>query len=418
MNRKATETEYSRLEVITSEFLLALRESGVPSAYRVRNLVLDYYSTERGFIRLFQIKVDARLASPIAKCWDLAVNADHDWAFRDMSSQIIEQFDDNWTTCNRLLATRIMQSIGKWKRLSPDPTWEARIIEHFALTSAAENQSTIHVAKYADSDHAQARYIQQSKSSTGSSLSPKQAQSNRPFPARHTDPKNATASRSGLASVLTLILFPTLMAIIGLISNQPSQQQANQESSAASSGDMQIDKNFNELQARLSQYKNELFNARLVCELDAVAGRMKALATDARQINAVAVAQESEQIASQALNRITELKQPGKEQYWESCEEGVGFQSYDKYEWIYGGDYKGKFFAVAKKECIRPAVAFNLYADKDLKRKIHSQWIRFKPSEDKGTADNVNVTVPADSLPKSEGSRVWWSYEVRCNYEG
>jgi len=418
MNRKAIETEYSRLEVITSEFLLALRESGVPNAYRVRNLVLDYYATERGFIRLFQIKVDARLASPIAKCWDLAVNADHDWAYRDMSTQIIEHFDDNWTTYNRLLATRIMQSLGKWKRLSPDPTWEARIIEHLALTSPGTNQSTSPVNHYAEPYTAKLSSIQPSASRAASSPSTKQTQSNRPYPARHTDPKNVTTSKSGLASVLALLLFPTLIAIIGSISNQPSQQQANQESSAAISGDVQVDKNFKELQARLGQYKNELGNARLVCELDAVAGRMKALATDARQINALAIAQESEQIASQALNRIIELKQPGQEQYWESCEEGVGFQSYDKYEWIYGGNYNGTFFAVAKKECIRPAVAFNLYADKDLKRKIHSQWIRFKPSEDKGTADNVSVTVPADSLPKSEGSRVWWSYEVRCNYKG
>ena len=418
MNRKATETEYHRLEVITSEFLLALRESGVPNAYRVRNLVLDYYATERAFIRLFQIKVDASLASPIAKCWDLAVNADHDWAYRDMSTQVIEHFADNWTTCNRLLATRIMQSIGKWKRLSPDPTWEARIIEHFALTSPARNQSTSPVSQYSEPYTAQPSYIQQSTSRAASNPSPKQAQSNRPSPTRHTDPQNAAPSKSGLASVLALLIVPTLMAIIGSISNQPSQQQADQESSADSSGGMQIDKNLQELQARLGQYKNELANARLVCELDAVAGRMKALATDARQVNSVDIAQESEQIASQALNRIIGLKQPGKEQYWESCEEGVGFQSYDKYEWIYGGDYKGKFFAVAKKECIRPAVAFNLYADKDLKRKIHSQWIRFNPSKGTGTADNVSVTVPADSLPKTEGSRVWWSYEVRCNYEG
>jgi len=418
MNRSTLDGEYIRAEAITKEFRLALRTLDKPKAIGIRNLVLDLYASEQSFIRLFQRQIDAKLSNPIAKSWEWAINADHDWAFRNMSAQVIEHFDDNWATCNRLLVTRIMQSIGKWKRLSPDPTWEARIIEHLALTSPGTNQSTSPVNHYAEPYTAKLSSIQPSASRAASSPSTKQTQSNRPYPARHTDPKNVTTSKSGLASVLALLLFPTLIAIIGSISNQPSQQQANQESSAAISGDVQVDKNFKELQARLGQYKNELGNARLVCELDAVAGRMKALATDARQINALAIAQESEQIASQALNRIIELKQPGQEQYWESCEEGVGFQSYDKYEWIYGGNYNGTFFAVAKKECIRPAVAFNLYADKDLKRKIHSQWIRFKPSEDKGTADNVSVTVPADSLPKSEGSRVWWSYEVRCNYKG
>lgn len=260
MNRSTLDGEYIRAEAITKEFRLALRTLDKPKAIGIRNLVLDLYASEQSFIRLFQRQIDAKLSNPIAKSWEWAINADHDWAFRNMSAQVIEHFDDNWATCNRLLVTRIMQSIGKWKRLSPDPTWEARIIEHFALTSVAETQSTNHVAKYADSDQAKARYIQQSKSSTGSSLSPKQAQSNQPSPARHTDPKNATASKSGLASVLALLLFPTLMAIIGLISNQPSQQQAIQESSAASSGRRKLIRTS-------TSFKPGLFNIKMSCSM-------------------------------------------------------------------------------------------------------------------------------------------------------
>ena len=421
MNRNATKTEFSRLEVITSEFLLALRESGVPNAYRARNLVLDYYATERAFIRLFQIKVDARLASPTAQWWDLAVNADHVFSYRYMSTQVIKHFDDNWTTYNRLLATRIMQSLGKWKRLSPDPTWEARIIEHFALTSTGTNPSTIPETQDLDSRLTKPGYIPRNRSAAASRPSPKQAKSNQPTPVRHTSPQNAPAVwwLAIRQLLLVAVLVPmALPVILDSISIQPSRQQVDQESFEANPRDMKIDKNFQELQSRLGQYKSELVNARLVCELDAVAGRMKSLATDARKINFVSIAKDTEQILSQVLKRIARIKQPGKQQYWESCAEGVGYQSYDKYEWMAGGDFKGKFFAVAKKDCINPAIGFNVYADKGLTKKLHSQWVKFTPNVEEGIADNVIFTVPSSSLPQSEGSYVWWAYDVKCNYEG
>jgi hypothetical protein len=172
------------------------------------------------------------------------------------------------------------------------------------------------------------------------------------------------------------------------------------------------------LTQRITRYKSDLNNARLVCELDNVAKRFKTLAADASKLNLLQVQKQANAGAKVAQNRITQIKQPGETEYWEDCEVGVGFQWYDKYTWEVGGDYKGSIFAVAKKVCKTPALKLEMATDSNFNKKIHSEWIIFKPSAETGIAQTVPFRVSATSILPADSIVSWRVASQSCNYSG
>jgi hypothetical protein len=170
------------------------------------------------------------------------------------------------------------------------------------------------------------------------------------------------------------------------------------------------------LTQRITRYKSDLNNARLVCELDSVAKRFKTLAADASKLNLLQVQKQANAGAEVAQNRITQIKQPRQTEYWEDCSAGVGYQSYIKYTWEVGGDYKGSIFAVAKKVCKTPAIKVEMATDSSYNNKIYSEWIIFKPSAETGIAQTVPFVVSATSRLGPDQS-VWGRVaSVSCNY--
>ena len=170
-----------------------------------------------------------------------------------------------------------------------------------------------------------------------------------------------------------------------------------------------------ELPKRLSKYQSDLKDARLICELDNVSNRFKTLAADAAKLNIPEIKGQADAGAKAALSRTNQIKQPGENEYWEDCSIGVGYQPYDAYTWYYGSEFNRTVFAVARKNCQNPAIKVDTYGDSGLTKKLHSQWLTFRPDGVTGTA-NVQVRVPASSLP-ANGS-IWWDYNVTCNHSG
>jgi hypothetical protein len=311
-----------------------------------------------------------------------------------------------------------MQAIGNWIKFTPDPSWEARIMEYVYLDSRSEkyiqpdgptNSANEHLQSRHPNGYSSQRKDRKPNQQSASHTSKTTANVNR---AASTTKSGTTSGLGALGAMLGLFLIGSIVGTLRTQTSGTTSDTANLESSSQPP----TTNTFEMLESRLVTSKTDLANARLVCELDNVANRFQSLSNDANEQGHRLVASQASQGKSETVARIQRLKQPGKDQYWESCEEGVGFQSYDKYSWIYGGDFNGKLFAVAKKKCISPAIEFNVYADKALTKKLYSQWVRFTPSAEEGIADNVQVTVPADSLPKYEGSSIWWSYNVRCNH--
>ncbi len=169
-----------------------------------------------------------------------------------------------------------------------------------------------------------------------------------------------------------------------------------------------------ELPARLSKYQSDLKDARLICELDNVANSFKALAADAAKLNILEIKGQADAGAKAASSRANQIKQPGKTEYWEDCSIGIGYQPYDAYKWN-ASEFSRTVFAIARKNCQNPAIKIDTYGDSGLTKKLHSQWLTFKPDGVTGTA-NVRVRVPASSLP-TNGS-IWSDYNVACNHSG
>ena len=337
-----------------------------------------------------------------------------------MSRQVIDHFDDKWTTSNLLIVTRVMQCIGKWKQFTPEPSWEARIAEHIYLDDLKERSSTSKSSfSHAAHRHPHPRQHQEPSSSQLLSTTP-QLNTTLTNTARQADTStkpSASSPSNGLGLLLMLGLFLVGFGV-GILRYPNTRDTTVPNTEVAAPTNTEASAKLELLEQRYEQYKNDLANARLVCELDNVAYRFQSLASDAGQQDAESLATQANQRRQDALSRIQKLKQPGEEEYWESCSEGVGFQRYDKYNWTYGEDFKGQFFAVAKKDCINPAIGLSVYADKSLTKKLHSQWVTFSPNADSGIADKISFSVPARDLPKEENSYIWWNHEVKCNYPG
>jgi hypothetical protein len=414
---KATISESYLVQIgrIDSELFSTLRSLEKSSSLIVRNLVLDYYSSQRVFIRRFQKEIDSRLDNPIAKSWDCAINADYELAFKNMATQVIEHFDDQWTTSNRLIATRVMQCIGRWKEMPTDPAWEARVKEYINLS--LEFKEEINRSPEVNNSNKSNQVLTAPHGATTSKRSSPSANSYRSKGIPHQPPSQAkSTSNNGTGPLLAAVL--AIGVIVSAISQIGENQDTSQSATSSTSDNIQASKTLEQLQTRLVTYNTELANARIVCELENVSGRFATLVTDAKQLNSLQLAQAAEQGMSTARNRIQRIKQPGKQAYWESCDIGVGFQPYDQYSWEYGKDFRMSFFAVAKKDCINPAIGLSVYADKALTKKLHSQWVTFSPNAESGIADKISFSVPARDLPKEENSYIWWNHEVKCNYPG
>jgi hypothetical protein len=169
-----------------------------------------------------------------------------------------------------------------------------------------------------------------------------------------------------------------------------------------------------ELSAKLVQNEADLKNARLVCELDNIANRFKSLSSEASSLKALEVKGQADGGAKMALERISKIKQPGKNEYWEDCSVGVGYQYYDNASWEASG-FKTTIFATAKKDCKSPALKLELAADSGYKKIIFSKWVLFSPSADTGIAQSVPFEVPASILNGLDG--VWHQVaSVACNH--
>lgn len=169
-----------------------------------------------------------------------------------------------------------------------------------------------------------------------------------------------------------------------------------------------------ELSAKLVQNEADLKNARLVCELDNIANRFKSLSSEASSLKALEVKSQADGGAKMALERISQIKQPGKIEYWEDCSVGVGYQYYDNAS-LEASGFKTSIFATAKKDCKSPALKLELAADSDYKKIIFSKWVLFSPSADTGIAQSVPFEVPASVMNGLDG--VWHQVaSVACNH--
>lgn len=233
---------------------------------------------------------------------------------------------------------------------------------------------------------------------------------------RQTSASAASYSETiGYWPLATIAIF--LLIVVSLAS-QFSNPQVSTPSDKSTDENQDPKLREEELSQRLANYQSDLNEARLICELDNVANRFKTLAADASRLNVLQLQWRADAGAKSALNRIAQIKQPGKTEYWEDCSVGVGFQFYDDYTWQYGSSYKGSIFAVAKKDCKTPALKVEMATDSEFNKKIFSEWITFKPSAVTGMAQTVPFVVSATSrLP--DNSRVWHRLAgVSCNYSG
>ncbi|MCP9784414.1 hypothetical protein KBY83_14025 [Cyanobium sp. WKJ7-Wakatipu] len=170
-----------------------------------------------------------------------------------------------------------------------------------------------------------------------------------------------------------------------------------------------------ELSAMLVQNQAGFKNARLVCELDNIANRFKSLSSEASSLKALEVKGQADVGAKIAVERISQINQPGKAEYWENCSVGVGYDFYDNYTWDIGSTYRGTIFGVAKKDCKSPALELQFAADSQYKKILFSKWVLFSPSPDTGIAQSIPFEVPASSL--NGVSAVWPRVaSVACNH--
>lgn len=166
--------------------------------------------------------------------------------------------------------------------------------------------------------------------------------------------------------------------------------------------------------AKLVQNQADFKNARLVCELDNIANRFKSLSSEASSLKALEVKGQADAGAKMAIKRISQIKQPGKIEYWEDCSVGVGYQYFDKVSWETAG-FKTSIFATAKKDCKSPALKLELAADSSYKKVIFSKWILFNPSADTGISQSLPFEVPANVLNGLD--EVWHQVaSVACNH--
>ena len=240
------------------------------------------------------------------------------------------------------------------------------------------------------------------------SVNPLNKPSNAPHEERHLIP-NILYPLYPLGAVALLIaLFVAFASAINPSSENITPDKGTDKDSEAS---LEVQ----ELSAMLVQNQAGFKNARLVCELDNIANRFKSLSSEASSLKALEVKGQADAGAKIAVERVSQIKQPGEAEYWENCSVGVGYQFYDKYTWDDGSTYRGTIFGVAKKDCKSPALKVQLAADSQFKKILFSKWVLFSPSPDTGIAQSIPFEVPASSL--NGVSRVWWHVaSVACNH--
>ena len=210
-----------------------------------------------------------------------------------------------------------------------------------------------------------------------------------------------------------LALFTALFVAFASTSINPSSETIETDKGTDKGSEASLE--VQELSAMQVQNEAHLKNARLVCELDNIANRFKSLSSEASSLKALEVKGQADAGAKMAIERISQIKQPGKAEYWEDCSVGVGFQFYDKYTWDTGSTYRGTIFGVAKKDCKSPALKIQMAADSQYKKILFSKWVLFNPSPVTGIAQSIPFEVPAGSL--NGVSTVWWQVaSVACNH--
>ena len=419
MINRPTNQDLERIAKLSSEYLAALRAMSRISALVARNLVLDIYACEREFIRTFHGLIDARLEGPTAKSWDLALNSEHDWAYRNMSSQVIKNFDDGWQSNNLLLATRVMQCIGEWKGLSIEPAWDARIAEYIKLHGPSPGIKELNIVSEISKNSLDASDDQFNGAKPCSDQNTKATANTRSFGTNVIEHTQKAKSKSvgilgsfafivsmalGLLYISSLLYFyiPLIFSKLeGVFGETPLIRLSKIDATR-------------KVKIRLASYHYDLANARLVCELDKVSKQFKSLEQEALASYAPETANLVKPGLAKTLQRISFLKQPGREPYREDCSTGVGYQKYDQYSWFQNESYYGSLFAVAKRKCAKPAIQLVTYADDGHSKVLYKQWIHFKPDPSTGIASSVEFTVPTRVLTSALRISNQAS-DVRCN---
>lgn len=379
-----------------------------------RNLVLDIYACEREFIRTFHGLIDAGLEGPTAKSWDLALNSEHDWAYKNMSSQVIINFDDGWQSNNLLLATRVMQCIGEWKGLSLEPVWDTRIAEYIKLhgpspgikVSSRASETSKNSLDFSDAllERAQPCSDQNTKATANT----------RSFGTNVIEHTQKAKSKS--VGIFGIFVYFSMVAIAyspGIHYVFSKLQEVFGEKPLIRLSKIDATRR---VKIRLASYHYDLANARLVCELDKVTKQFKSLEQEVLASYAPEAANLVKPGIVKAMQRISFLKKHGKEPYWEDCSTGVGYQKYDRYTWIQGESFYGSLFAVAKRKCAKPAIQVITYADAGHTKVLYKQWIYFKPDQSTGVASSIKFIVPMKMLPSGYQTRIWnHPTDVSCN---
>ena len=163
----------------------------------------------------------------------------------------------------------------------------------------------------------------------------------------------------------------------------------------------------------LSLADNNLSNARLVCELNEAKSKYSSLHEVARnnKFNKLDYIYSKMSSIDQRILLIDQSK--SRNSYYEDCAIGVGYQSFDKYEWIIGQDFTGSFFGIASKKCNRPAITFEVFKDNAKGQKIYEFTARFFPDADTGMAERTYYTIPAANL-ESAGN-IEWKTTLKCS---
>jgi hypothetical protein len=411
VTNRPTNQDLERIAKLSSDYLAALRAMPEISTLAARNLVLDIYASEREFIRTFQGLIDAGLNEPTAKSWHLALHCKHDWGYKSMSSKVIKNFDDGWQSNNLLLATRVMQCIGEWKKLPIDPVWDSRITDYIKLHDASPCIKVSNRTSEISKNFLNAYDDQLNRAKTCSDKNSKASANPRSFGANVTKKtQKAQSNNDGIMGfiyffIVCLVWIPP-SKLIGVIASFTEKPLVSLNKIDATK----------EVKIRLASYYYDLAKARLVCELDEVTKQFKSLEQEALASYAPEAANLVKPGLAKTLQRISLLKQHGKEPYWEDCSTGVGYQKYDRYTWIQGESFYGSLFAVAKRKCAKPAIQIITYADAGHTKVLYKQWIHFKPDPYTGVASSIKFIVPMKMLPSGYQTRIWnHPTDVSCN---
>jgi len=407
-----TNQDLERIAKLSSDYLAALKAMPGISTLAARNLVLDIYASEREFIRTFQGLIDAGLNKPTAKSWHLALHCKHDWGYKTMSSKVIKNFDDGWQSNNLLLATRVMQCIGEWKKLPIDPVWDSRITDYIKLHDATTNIMVSNRASEIPKSSLNAYDDQLNCAKPCSDKNIKASANPRSFRTNATKPTpKAQLKYDSIEFIFSILVLISVCSthnsfILKLIASFTEKPLVSLNKIDATK----------EVKIRLASYYYDLAKARLVCELDKVTKQFKSLEQEALASFAPEAANLVKPGLSKTLQRITFLKKPGRYPYWEDCSAGVGYKMHDRYSWKQNESFYGSLFAVAKRKCDNPAIQVITYADAAHTKVLFKQWIHFKPDPSTGVANRVEFTVPMEVLPSGYDSKIWIkTTDVRCN---